>query len=79
MTLGHEQLQAMDDMRYSESWASGFWCYEQLNVVDDMNDLGSQELKPLDAKNISRLWMIWSVLCRELRNVDDMNDSMSWA
>ena len=28
-------------MKYSGSWAWGSRCYEQLKVVDDMNDSGS--------------------------------------
>ena len=32
--------------------------YEQLRVVDDMNDLGSRELNPIDSINLLRLWMI---------------------
>ena len=42
-------------MSYFGSLAQGFGCYEQLKVVDDMNDLGSHELRPLDAMNSSRL------------------------
>ena len=38
----------MDDMRYFRSLAQGSRCYEQLKVVDDLNDLGSCELRPLD-------------------------------
>ena len=57
MTLGcelsgsrcYKQVKALDDMCYFESWAQGCGCFEQLNIMDDMNDLGSHELKPLDA------------------------------
>ena len=38
-------------MSYFESWAQGIACYEQLNFVYDMNDLGSCELRALDAMN----------------------------
>ena len=38
--------------------AQGSRCYEQLRVVDDMNDLGSREVRSLDALNNSRLRMI---------------------
>ena len=31
----------MGDMNYSEPWAQGSKGYEQLKVVDDMNNLGS--------------------------------------
>ena len=56
------------------SWAQGSRCYEQLRVVDDMNDSGlSSRLKMLwitqglDDKNNSR--------SRELRPLDSMNTS----
>ena len=38
--------------------AQGFRYYEQLRVVDDMNDLGSREFKRLDDMNNSGLRMI---------------------
>ena len=38
-------------MSYYVSWAQGSRCYEQLKVVDDMNDSGSSELKPIDTMN----------------------------
>ena len=41
----------MDDMNDSMWWAQGSRCYEQLKVVNDMNNLGSRELSPLDAMN----------------------------
>ena len=41
----------MDYMSYYGLWAQGSKWYEQLKVVDDMNDLGSHELKPLDVIN----------------------------
>ena len=28
----------MDDMNNSRLWAQGFRCYEQLRIVDDMNE-----------------------------------------
>ena len=48
----------MVDIKDSGSLAQGFRRYEQLRVVDDMNDLRSHELSPVDAINHSRLWMI---------------------
>ena len=75
-------------MKESGSWAQGFKRYEQLRVINDMNDLGLHELRPIDAMNRSRLWMIWTILCHELkpldcyellRDVKDMNDYRSWA
>ena len=56
MTPSHE-LSAVD-MRYSELLAQGFGCYEQLRLVDDINNSGSYELRPLDAMNDSRSLMI---------------------
>ena len=41
----------MDYMSYYRAWAQGSGWYEQLKVVNDMNDLGSRELKPLDVMN----------------------------
>ena len=66
-------------MNNSESYAQGSRCYEQLNIVDGINNKGSHELKPLDAMSSSGLWMIWMTLCHELKAMDNMNDSGSWA
>ena len=66
-------------MNDSGSWAQDSRCYEQLNIMGDMNDLGCHELKPLNAMSSLGLWMIWMILHHELRVVDDMNDSRSWA
>ena len=33
-------------------------CFELLEVVNNMNDLGSYDFKPLGTINLSRLWMI---------------------
>ena len=44
MTKGHE-LRALDAI------AQGCRFYEQLKVVDNINDLGSYGLRPLDAMN----------------------------
>ena len=65
MNHGHE-LKALDAMNKSRLWMISYFrscdqgseCYEQLRVVDDMNDSRSHELKPLDSMNSSRLWMI---------------------
>ena len=48
-------------MNESKSWAQGFWCYEQLKVVNDMKDYGS--------------WAQHYRYNEYLRVVDDMNDS----
>ena len=69
----------MDDMCHSGSWAQGYGCFEQLSIVNDMNDLIFCELRPLDVMSTLGLWMIWMILCHELRVVDDMNDSKLWA
>ena len=39
------------------SGAQGSRSYEQLRVVDDMDDLGSSELRSLNAMNCSGLWL----------------------
>ena len=64
----------MDYMSYYRSWAQGSGWYEQLKVVNDMNDLGSRELKPLDVMNNSGLWMIWKILGHELEALETMNN-----
>ena len=79
----YEQLKAVNDINYSSSWAEGYGCYEQLSIMDDMNELGSHEVKPLDAMYNSNLLMIWIYLLheltwmtlgREFKVIDDMND-----
>ena len=55
----------------------GYECYEQLCIMNDMNNSRSHEVKPLDAKYNSKLWMILIYLLHELRVVDDMNISGS--
>ena len=62
-------------MDESGSWAQGFRFYEQLRVVDDMNDLGSHELKPLNAMNNLGLGMIWTIISHELMALNVKNDS----
>ena len=74
-----EQLKAMDDTCHSLSWAQGYGCFEQLRIVNDMNDLISCELRSLDVMSSLELWMIWMILCHELRVVDDMNEYELWA
>ena len=50
----------MDDMSYSESWTQGSAYYEQLTIVDDMNDSGSHELRTLNSMNNSGYgWYEW--------------------
>ena len=62
MTLGHELSK----------------CYEQLRVVDDMNDLGSYEPRPLDAMNNLGFEMIQTILGREPMSLNVMNNSGLW-
>ena len=85
MTKGHKLRapHAMNnlrliDMNDSMLSAQGSRCYEQLRVVDDMNNLGSYELWSLDALNNSRLRMIWTIFCREPMTVNVMNNSGLW-
>ena len=47
----------MVNMKDSTPCAQGSRCYEQLKVLDDMNDSRSHDLRPLDAMNNSRLKM----------------------
>ena len=67
----------MVDKNESGLWAQGSRCYEQLKVIDDMNDLGS-ELKALNAMKSSRLWMTWATPGCELNNVDVMDGLGLW-
>ena len=39
--LGSRELKAIDDMNDSASWTQAFRCYEQLKIVDDMDESGS--------------------------------------
>ena len=76
--INTKQLKVVNDKSYSRSWAKGYGCYEQLSIMDDMNDSRSCEVKPIDAKYNSKLWMIWICVLRELKVMDDMNDSRLW-
>ena len=49
-------------MKDFELFGSGSRCYEQLRVMDEMNDSGSHDHKPLDAMNNSSLRMIQTIL-----------------
>ena len=66
------------DMTGFRSLAQGSTSYEQLKVVDDMNDLWSHELGLLDFMNLSGLGKIWMILCHELKPLDVMNYLMLW-
>ena len=68
------RLKVMDNMCHSRSRAQGYGCFEQLSIVNDMNDLISSKLRPLDALSSLGLWMIWMILRHELRVLDVMND-----
>ena len=68
----------MDDICHFGSWPQGYVCFEQLRIMNDMNDLISCELRPLDVVSSLGLWMIWMILHHELRAMDDMNDSELW-
>ena len=58
--------------------AQGSRCYEQLRVVDDINDLGSYELQSLDSLNNSRLRIIWTIFGRKPMTLNVMNNSGLW-
>ena len=47
----NEQLKVVVGVKGSRSCAHNFRSYEQLKVMDDMNDLGSHDLSPLDFMN----------------------------
>ena len=47
----YEQVRDVVVMKGSGSLVQGSKSYEQLKVLDDMNDLVSHELSPLDFKN----------------------------
>ena len=68
----------MEDMSYSKSWAQGYGCYEQLNIIDGINDSESYELTPLDAMNKSGLRMILLVLDPKLMTLNAMKNSELW-
>ena len=57
------------------SRAQGSRCYEQLTVVDDVNDSVSRDLKPPDAMNSSGLRIISMILGREPMSPNAMNNS----
>ena len=77
MTLGHE-LKAMVDLNDFGLLAQGFRCYEQLIVMDDMNNSGFYELRPLDAMNNIGLWMIQMIVGIEPMTLNVMNNSKLW-
>ena len=55
-----------------------FGCYEELSVLDEMNDSGFCELSPLDAMNNSGLMMILMILGHEPMALNDMNSLRLW-
>ena len=68
----------MDDKSWSMSSVHGCGCYELLEVVNDMNDLGSHELTPLDAMNNSRLRITLMILSPKPMTLNAMNSSKLW-
>ena len=83
MTPSHE-LRARDAINNSgicltfSSWSQGSRCYEQLIVVNDMNDSVSIDLRPLEAINHLRLWMLITILHYALKPLYAMNNSRLW-
>ena len=69
----YELLMVMVDKKKFGSWAYIIGCYEELRVLDDMNNLGFHKLHPLDAMNSSGLRMIWTILGHEPMSLNDMN------
>ena len=82
MTPGHE-LRARDAINNSglcltfSSWSQGSRCYEQLIVVNDMNDSVSCDLRPLDAMNRLGLWMLITILQHTHKPLYAMNNPRS--
>ena len=60
-------------MNLSMLWAHSFGCYEQLKVIDDMNNLESYELGPLGDMNNPGLWMIWTIIDDDPKALNVMN------
>ena len=52
----YKQFRDVANINGTVLWAQGCRYYEQVKVMDDMNDLGSRDLRPLDAMNSSGLW-----------------------
>ena len=77
-SLNIMKAKGWDDISYLGSWAKGPQHYEQLKVVDDMNDSSSYELSLLNAMNISRLWMIWTIISWEPMALNTKNSSRMW-
>ena len=73
--MGHELRALKNHMNNSKSEAQGSRCYEQLRVMDDMNNLGSYELRPLDSMNNIGLRMIQIILGHEPMILNVMNNS----
>ena len=77
----------MVDMNNFRSWAQGFRCYEQLKVLDDMNDTGSRAQASwyyemvkafIDLKDFE-LWYNGFRWNEQLIAIVEMNDSRFWA
>ena len=69
----------MVDLNNFESWAQGSRCYEQLIVVDDMNDSVSYDFRPSEAVNHLGLWMLITILHHARKPLYAMNNPRLWA
>ena len=76
-TLGCE-LRIVANMNNFGSWTQGSKCYEQLIIMDDMNNSISQYLRPPDAMNSSGLRIISMILGREPMSLNAMNNPGLW-
>ena len=84
-TLGHELWlwmlwRTQGIVKYERigiPWAQTSICYEQLKLVDDMNDSWSWAMA-LNFMNCIGLWMTWTTLGSELRALDATNNSGLW-
>ena len=65
----------MDDVNDSQSEAQGPRFYEQVRVVDDMNNSRLRDLRPLDAMYSSTLWMMSIILSLNPKVLNVINNS----
>ena len=81
VSLGLEMLSTTQGCGWPEQlWIMSLrvWCYEQLIVVDDMNDSVSYDLRPSEAMNHLGLWMLITILQHTHKPLYAMNNSRLW-
>ena len=72
------ELRIVANMNNFKFWAQGSICYEQLTIVDDMNDSVSIDLRPPDATNNSGMRIISIILGHETMSLNAMNNLELW-